>query len=327
MERSNAKVETLLRRENERQQDILKRKTEKHLANAENEQYSYFNQVFDEKSKEIEVMMRTAPQLGKSEMIDRFDAMYKEVSQLKKFLSDSVKFLRGYDVRVSNEHLQDLEVQVRKLEGLLLPKKKFGFKNKKAKETNTSDVVDGKIRTDPVPVFNDFFGFKNETDAHLRLDCADLDSRDVTLQNLRNSTIVLHGTPTTLQIDSLVDCVLISGPVQTSIFAENCTRTKLVIACQQLRLHKSTDIEIYLHVTSKAIIEDCTGVRVAPYDYDYVGIGDDYEKSGLDRGVNHWDSLDDFNWLVSNKQSPNWAVIDETDRLRDWKEYSNGNKQ
>ncbi|EMP37461.1 Tubulin-specific chaperone C [Chelonia mydas] len=65
----------------------------------------------------------------------------------------------------------------------------------------------------------------------------------------------------------------------------------------QLRTHRTRDARIYVQVTSRAMVEDCSGVRFAPYTWSYPGIEGDYESSGLDRGRNNWNLVDDFDWL------------------------------
>ena len=90
---------------------------------------------------------------------------------------------------------------------------------------------------------------------------------------------------------------------------DTCKDTCLVISCQQLRTHNTTNTDIYLHTTArvtnnsaacditfsstllKAILEDCSGVRVAPYSWSYPGIDQDYKIAGLDRNVNNWEQV------------------------------------
>lgn len=319
MEKSNI-VEDLIKRENERQQDVLKKKNEKKLTNAENEQYNYFNVVFDKKCKEIELTLDSTSTLNKSELTIQFDQLFKELNILKKFMADSLMFLRGYDIRISNQRLQELETKIKKLEESLLPKKKFGFKNKKTpKENILKDEVDGnQMIKKNISLQEHFYGFRNNTDEKLVLERETMYKKDVCLENLNNCTVLLLGTPSTLQLSSLKNCVIISGPVHTSVFAENCTECRLVIACQQLRLHSSKKCDVYLHVTSKAIIEDCSEIKLAPYNFKYKNINDDFASSGLDIETNNWNSIDDFNWLVANKQSPNWCVLEEPARVSHW---------
>ena len=83
------------------------------------------------------------------------------------------------------------------------------------------------------------------------------------------------------------------------------------MACQQLRVHSTTASRFFIHVSTKAIVEDCGAVSFGPYDLSYPGMDGHYGESGLDRSVNNWDKVEDFNWLASDKASPNWGVLPE----------------
>ena len=53
-------------------------------------------------------------------------------------------------------------------------------------------------------------------------------------------------------------------------------------------------------------MEDCQRIQFAPVQCKYDGIGNGFSFSGLDRTVNNWDKVDDFNWLASDE--PNQQV-------------------
>lgn len=124
-------------------------------------------------------------------------------------------------------------------------------------------------------------------------------------------------------MNNLKHCIVLSGPVGTSIFIENCENCKFLLACQQLRLHSSKRCDIYLHVTSRAIIEDSNCIQFAPYHLFYDQCENDFHKAGLDLNINHWNTIDDFNWLATDKKSPNWDLLDEKNRIVDWTPYLN----
>uniref|UniRef100_A0A0K8TAQ4 C-CAP/cofactor C-like domain-containing protein n=1 Tax=Lygus hesperus TaxID=30085 RepID=A0A0K8TAQ4_LYGHE len=100
----------------------------------------------------------------------------------------------------------------------------------------------------------------------------------------------------------------------TSVMVEHSVNGVFAFPCQQLRVHNTKSTDFHIHVTTRAIIEDTTGVRFGPYRYSYDGLDAHYEESGLDRDRNNWDDIDDFNWLVNNKQSPNWTKIPQEDQ-------------
>lgn len=327
------KVEILLKREADRQQEILRKKIEQKLTSVESEKYTYFESVFDEKSKYINSLLDESVNLNRKQLNVEFDKMYKELNALKKFMSDSLIFLRNYDIRVYQTRLQEIEAKIKKDEETLLPKKKFGFKNKKATNdiiiTNNPDEINSKSKDTVDNVAHkhsnafemNFFGFRNLSNDNVTLNHDDLVNKDVALHNLSDTIVNLPGTPNTLHMSSLTNCTILSGPVTTSVFAENCINCRLILACQQLRLHSSNNCKIYLHVTSKAIVEDCSAIKVAPYNYHYNGYFDDFKSAGLDLGTNNWDKLDDFNWLVAEKASPNWCILEEKERETNWEQF------
>ena len=136
------------------------------------------------------------------------------------------------------------------------------------------------------------------------------------LTNLTNCTVIMKSNPITLHMTHLGKCFLWMGPVQTSIYLDHCNDCQFSLACQQLRAHNSLNCRIYLHVTSKGIIEDCNSVQVAPYNFEYEGVEEQFRKIGLDTETNNWNQLDDFNWLASDQPSPNWSILPSAERVK-----------
>ena len=81
----------------------------------------------------------------------------------------------------------------------------------------------------------------------------------------------------------------------------------------QLRVHRTTRSTVCVHVTSSGIIEDCSDMQFAPYNFSYEGI-EELCKEALLSEVNNWDKIEDFNWLSSSAPSPNWNVLPEDER-------------
>ncbi|CAG9864562.1 unnamed protein product [Phyllotreta striolata] len=315
------KLNFLTQRETERQLNVRKKKDTKGSTGADNEKLEFFESLFAEKRLYIENLIELTKSVPIDELPEHFNLILKEIVTLQKYVAASNIFIRNYDVERCQNILQDLTLKSKRLEDELLPKKKFSFKNR-AKQSpqatsikpKSTDVVDNKIKIEPDKITTGFFDKRNET---LTLSSTDLFQKDITLENLESCTVILKGTPSTLHLNRLNDCKIFCGPVSTSVFAENCENSTLVIACQQLRLHGSKHTDIYLYVTSRAIMEDCSDISVAPYNWTYDGIADDFQSASFDSAANNWTSIDDFNWL-NRKHSPNWKVIDESNRVTDW---------
>ena len=142
--------------------------------------------------------------------------------------------------------------------------------------------------------------------------------RDVELRELKDCRLFITGQPNVLHIRGLDNCLVCIGPVSRSLLIRDCVDCTFAIACQQLRVHDAERTDFYLHVTSRAIIEDCAALRFAPFSWEYSELDADFAASELSRTSNSWATPDDFEWLNPTKASPNWSVLPETERLTDW---------
>ncbi|KRT80132.1 hypothetical protein AMK59_7210 [Oryctes borbonicus] len=334
-EKCDRKIEMLTKRHLERKLDLQKEQENRKLANADNERIDYFETVFNEKKQFIEDAINEAHNLDIDKLALHFNNISRDILILQKYLAASNIFLRGYDIKVYQQALQNLTNQARDLEDQLLPKKKFGFKNKKSKKANIENSINclingkGNKKLDEVDTcmiakvnyLANSNGFSERINTNLALSKSEMLKKDIVLSKLSNCRVKLFGTPSTLHMNFLRDCFVFCGPVSTSIFAENCENCTFVIACQQLRLHSSKNVNIYLHVTSRAIMEDCNRIFIAPYNLEYDNIEEDFKESGLDRRINNWTSIDDFNWLKVDKKSPNWDVLEDAERIVEWSNF------
>lgn len=315
------KIDIISKREIERKHNLQKKKDDNNLKLPENEKLDVFETLISDKQVYINDLIKNSKNLPKIELPDHFNKISNEIVSLQKYVASSNIFLRNYDLERCKSIIQELAAKSNELEEELLPKKKFAFKNK-PKQKESQKFANGK-ELDEVDFSStknlniSVCGFFNKKNENLLMTNANLFKKDVTLAQLENCQVYLKGTPSTLHLNNLKNCQVFSGPVSTSIFAENCENCTFIIACQQLRLHASKNINIYLHVTSRAIMEDCTRIGVAPYNWEYDGLQTDFQNAMLDRTVNNWKCIDDFNWL-NVKHSPNWKEIDENDRIKDW---------
>lgn len=137
---------------------------------------------------------------------------------------------------------------------------------------------------------------------------ADLTVSDMTSDSLQ--TLSLKDVS-----ESIVICPKVSGPIHLT----NISRSIIAVNCRQFRMHGSFDCDIYLHCTSRPIIEDCSGIRFAPLNA-LVQLAEGAE------GLNLWSSIDDFKWLRADP-SPNWSILPADSVLseKDWTQITTGN--
>jgi len=313
---------SIAKRTSEREQEINKLKIDKEETGKENieDSVDIFYKNFNPLILTIKEEIQKSPNLPKSEIADHLDTIVKKISDAQKHVSDSSFYLPSYDKKKAQNTVNDLNEEFQSMQDQVLPKKKFGFKGKKQQTVaKTEDKVDSKPAKTPSKLFNNSndHSVSSKIGERIELFNSDVDCKDVNLSDLSDCVVIIKGHPSTLHMTNISNTTVLSGPVATSVFIEGCKSSTLSLSCQQLRTHSTTDTSIYLHVTSKAIIEDCTDVSFAPYDWSYEGMEDDFKAAGLDRGVNNWSQVGDFNWLAKDKASPNWTIIPEEERRKD----------
>uniref|UniRef100_T1JGM5 C-CAP/cofactor C-like domain-containing protein n=1 Tax=Strigamia maritima TaxID=126957 RepID=T1JGM5_STRMM len=277
-----------------------------------------FTEKFQKEKDEIEKKCEISLKLDENQLPDHLNDIENRIETLQKYLTDSVNFLRPYDVRIGQETLKSLRDLLDNQRDTMIPKKKFTFKSRK-RETDTkrtistTDCVDGPI--------SDLFshdkvncGFDNLSGQRLIKREEEIADNEVDVRRLRECQVFLIGCPSTVRFNRLRRCQVYCGPVKTSVFIDNCNECVFMLACQQLRLHSSVDSDFYLHVTSGPIIEDSTRIRVAPYNFTYPGIDVHFVASGLTKANNNWNLVNDFNWLAADMNSPNWQIIPDQER-------------
>lgn len=276
---------------------------------------------FDEHYEAEELRLRSdaaGDKLAPLALTSALDDLSQRFAVVEKHLSQNATALPNYEVRRVQESLRKQREQFQTLQADLQPKKKFGFRGKKTKKSTAAaeDSAERKAIAPRAGLTQEGYALEDKTGETIVISGNEINSKDVLFKNLSGVRVKVTGNPSTLHLTNLKDSTVFCGPVSSSIFLEDCANCKFVLACQQLRTHKTTDSTFYLHVTSKAIIEDCTGLGFAPYPLDESNesLMGDFEASGLDRGRNNWDDVDDFNWLAADKASPNWSIVPESER-------------
>ncbi|SZF03720.1 unnamed protein product [Blumeria hordei] len=112
-----------------------------------------------------------------------------------------------------------------------------------------------------------------------------------------------------LTMKNIKDSIVIVSQVDGASHVTKVEDSILLLASQQVRVHECHNVKIYLHSSSRPIIEDCHSIQFAP-------IPRCLTTSTLEGVTNQWDQVDDFKWLRSTP-SPNWSVLPENERLSD----------
>jgi hypothetical protein len=256
-----------------------------------------------------------------SQLKPHFDKISESISDLEKLVAQSSYFLPSYDVRSSLKTVSDLKRSLENLSSELIPKKKFSFKNKASKKERDSVIPESKQSIVPVCdsvqssfVVRDSPGFRNKTGEVLVGEFSESEVGEFTISDLDSCEVRIIGCVRALFVHRLKDCRVYVGPVTGSILIEEVVGCVFAIASHQIRIHGAKGSDFYLRVRSRPIVEDCNGVRFAPYCLSYRGIEDDLRGAGLDAETGNWANVDDFQWLRA-VQSPNWSILPENERV------------
>ncbi|XP_039991669.1 tubulin-specific chaperone C [Xiphias gladius] len=320
--------ERLQKRHQARMEDAERRKEAKESQSVAEEKGEFFSSTFSRERLCIEELLSSCSGADRAVVTQRLEEATAKTVLLQKFLNDSVVFLTSYELRQAQVALQKLHTSLAETREEALPKKKFAFRSRtKAADKVSAPVSDtappdaatpadsGEVAGDGA---SEQCGFSNMDSEFLTKTSEEIQKQDLLLTHLSNCKVRLFGSPSTLHLKHIDSCEILCGPVSSSVFVDHCRNSTLSFPCQQLRTHNTTDTQVYLHVTSRAIIEDCHGVSFAPFTWAYPTLEEDFSVSGLDQERNNWSQVDDFNWLAAGEPSPNWTVIPEGDRRTNW---------
>ncbi|XP_054991251.1 tubulin-specific chaperone C [Sorex araneus] len=318
---AGALPERMQRRDEERRQEAERRRQHRQDQEVEGEKRDYFAAAFARERAAVEELLQGE---GSAE---RLEAAAARLQGFQKLVNDSVLFLASYDLRQGQEAVARLQAALAERRREVQPKQRFAFKSRR-KETPAAPAAPSAPRAAGRPASPhraapgdgaaEPCGFSGLESRVLEKGAEELRQSDILLSELSDCTVRLRGNPNTLRLARARGCTVLCGPVSTSVFLEDCSDCVLAVACQQLRVHTTRDTRVFLHVTSRAIVEDCSGIQFAPFTWSYPGMDKDFEASGLDRSKNHWNDVDDFNWLARDEASPNWSILPEEERVRQW---------
>eukprot|EP00800_Vazella_pourtalesii_P002622 TRINITY_DN1256_c0_g1_i1.p1 TRINITY_DN1256_c0_g1~~TRINITY_DN1256_c0_g1_i1.p1 ORF type:complete len:356 (+),score=56.95 TRINITY_DN1256_c0_g1_i1:54-1070(+) len=319
LKKLQAYQEAATKRYEERLAKMEQRKSTKTQHKPE-ETSNFFWKEFNSQQSAVKSLFEQIPQAQEpSSIIKEVDA---KLEILQKYTTDSTLFLNPFDLRTAQATLRSLQTDLTKDRERYVPRKKFGFKSRPKQPQNGIEEPKKELTIPPpalekpyLPTSSNSFLVKDRKNDNIDLERQEVLHKDILVQNLDNCTLKIHSIPTTVHLSNITNSKVSFGPVKTSIMIHDSVNTVFSMACQQLRIHTSSKCDFYIHVTSRAIIEDCKQLRFAPFTNNYPTFQEDFTQSGLDESSNNWAIVNDFNWLSINEVSPNWCILQEDQRV------------
>ncbi|KVI04301.1 tubulin-folding cofactor C [Cynara cardunculus var. scolymus] len=279
--------------------------------------------VFTNSKQAIETSLAQIQQIPDSnlnhDLKSDLERISLSISDLEKLVAENSYFLPPYEVRSSLKTISDLKQTLDSVTSKVKPRKKFSFKNKPAKKSETANVlVDAVNKNEPEHQSSykvkDSPGFRSKENEVLVKEFKSSEVGEYVLSDLTNCEVRLKGCFRTLFINRLQNCKIYVGPVLGSILIEEVEGCLFVVASHQIRIHHAKQSDFYLRCRSRPIIEQSVGVRFAPYCLSYDGIESDLKESNLYDDAGNWANVDDFQWLRA-VQSPNWSILPENEHI------------
>lgn len=270
--------------------------------------------------------------LSVSDLTKILDETLLRVEDLQKRLNEFSLYLTPFDCEQATLELKNLQTQFQTKREELLPTRKFRFsRNRTQKPATTSSAPEADSRSEVVDhsghipssltKFDDRFSLvnlENVRDLVLpKSGCTDAigESNSVYLAQLSQCIVHIRDVCGNLIARDLCKCRVYTYPVAGSVWIENCHYCDFVVASRQLRIHQTTDCRLGLHMGSRPIIENSTGLQVAPYCLQYSALQADLVRAGLSADINLWREVEDFSH--PNKRlttgSPNWSILAEAE--------------
>ncbi|KAF2237467.1 TBCC-domain-containing protein [Viridothelium virens] len=124
------------------------------------------------------------------------------------------------------------------------------------------------------------------------------------------SAPALGGHPlSSLAMKYVTESLIIDGDIRGPVHVTGLERCVIVVASRQFRMHDCKNCDVYLHCSSRPIVERCEGISFAP-------LPETYTKEFQRQTTNKYDQVDDFNWLKAER-NPHWRVLPPAERTEE----------
>ncbi|KAF7323883.1 C-CAP/cofactor C-like domain-containing protein [Mycena kentingensis (nom. inval.)] len=244
---------------------------------AESESTWAFSHDFETQFQELRTQLGARiDALKGNSTADALSTLSLDVAKLAKLLADATGSLPNYAQRQCELQVKALEKSLEELR-TSVPKTKFAFKRKAPAPTVPSppsaSAGVAAAKPSPAPTATTNLSISCRSKHYLSLDALpprDAPSSDLTISDLTQCIVNLLPPGDALQISALhirnlADCVLLLPTIRGSILLHDLHRCVVVVGCHQFRMHTSTNVDVYLSISSNPIIEHCSKIRFCAY--------------------------------------------------------------
>nr|XP_037288925.1 protein XRP2-like [Rhipicephalus microplus] len=164
---------------------------------------------------------------------------------------------------------------------------------------------------------------ENAVDTTVTKCSGNVNGQQFVIRNCHNASLYILDHINSVTIDDCVNCNIVLGPTQGSVFLRNCNNVRLASACQQLRARDCSAVDSWLCCSTQPSIESCSEMRFGCLTMEFEQFSEQLQKAQLSPFNNHWSEVYDF---TPTPPEPNWSLLPPErclvvlfwdDRLRD----------
>ncbi|OBZ76662.1 Tubulin-specific chaperone C [Grifola frondosa] len=226
---------------------------------------------------------------------DALKQLSVEVAKLRKELTDGTTFLPSFDQRQCELRLKEIETSLETARASTAPKSKFAFKRKANKlnpstppapEKNTpamSTAITTSSSQSNTPSSSNSITLSGHSHSYLSMSSLPRllsSSSDLTIADLDYCIVnllppdIIEGDDTTsprkfaitaLHVRNLTNTILMLPKIEGSALLHDMKRCIIALGCHQYRMHASSEVDVYLSISSNPIIEHCFDIRFGDY--------------------------------------------------------------
>ncbi|XP_075731559.1 protein XRP2 [Rhipicephalus microplus] len=147
---------------------------------------------------------------------------------------------------------------------------------------------------------------ENAVDTTVTKCSGNVNGQQFVIRNCHNASLYILDHINSVTIDDCVNCNIVLGPTQGSVFLRNCNNVRLASACQQLRARDCSAVDSWLCCSTQPSIESCSEMRFGCLTMEFEQFSEQLQKAQLSPFNNHWSEVYDF---TPTPPEPNWSLL------------------
>ncbi|KAF8373829.1 rpi-2 [Pristionchus pacificus] len=140
----------------------------------------------------------------------------------------------------------------------------------------------------------------------------DINGQQLVIDNCKRAVIAVLDVTGSVMVDDCLDCTLIVGPCNGSLFIRGSTNCKIFYVGQQFRMRDCKEVDIAIYCRTQPIIESSANIRFYPLNLFYPNLHDHLTTIGMSAFGSPPRSIHDYTPTPGMR---NYSIIDDELRM------------